>query len=383
MTDAEITPEVLHVNTGKTWRGGEQQTVYLLRGLAERGLRAEAVFQAGSPAAQRAREVGARVHELPMRMEADLPAALRIARLVRRRGIEILHSHTSHAHALASLATNVLRAGCRLVVHRRIEFPPGTGPLGLGSLKYCRGVDAYIAVSQGVAAALVEAGIPPWRIFCVHSVTDHLRFAQAKPDPSLRDELGVPADAFVIGNVGYLVGHKDHDNLVRAAAIAVRYVPNLWVVIVGTGPLQEQIAARAQELGLSERVVFTGFRDDIPQLQRMFDIFVLSSTQEGIPGALLEAMASGCPVVATDAAGVREAVPDGATGIVVPTRDPAALAAGIVRLATEPETARRLAVAARERVARCFTVDALTEQTLAVYRRVLAGEVGPDYPIVP
>jgi len=383
MADADIRPEVLHVNTGKTWRGGEQQTLYLLRGLAERGLRAEAAFQAGSPAAQRAREVGVRVHELPMRTEADLPAAIEIARLVRRLGINILHSHTAHAHTLASLAKNVLSAGCRLVVHRRNEYRPGRGPLGLGKLKYRHGVDAYIAISNRNKQILVDYGIKPWRIFPVRSVTDPQRFINAAPNPGLRRELGIPEDAYVAGNIGYLVTQKDHVNLLEAARIALAEIPDLWIVIVGSGPLRDRVLRKAEELGLSGRVVLTGFRDDIPQLIRMFDLFALSSVAEGLCSVLLEVSACECPIVATDAAGVREAVPDGEAAIIVPTRDPAALAEGMVRLATEPETARRLAAAARERVARYFTVDALAEQTLAVYRRVLAGEVGPRYPVAP
>ena len=383
MTDNAVQPDVLHVNTAKSWRGGEQQMVYLLRGMAERGLRAEAVCQPGSPAAERARKAGALVHEIPMRMEMDLPAARKIARLARRRGTRILHAHTAHAHTLASLAKNVLRAGCRLVVHRRSEFPIGRGALGLGKLKYHAGVDAYIAISNRMKEILVEGGVEPWRVFPVRSVTDPKRFTGAAPNPDLRRELGIPQDAYVVGNIGYLVPHKDHFNLLEAARIAVADIPNLRVVIVGSGPLRDEVLQKAEELGLRERVVLTGFRDDIPQLIHMFDLFALSSSEEGLCSALLEASAGECPIVATDAAGVREAVLDGETGVIVPTKDAAALAAGIVRMATSPPAARRMAAAAKERAVRYFTVDALTEQTLNVYRRVLAGEMGPSYPIPP
>jgi len=104
MRQTAVGPHVLHVNTARSWRGGEQQMVYLLRGLRERGLRAEAVCQPRSPAAARARAAGALVHELPMRGELDLSAALEIARLVRHGRFDILHAHTSHAHALGWLA---------------------------------------------------------------------------------------------------------------------------------------------------------------------------------------------------------------------------------------------------------------------------------------
>ncbi|MDP6439966.1 MAG: glycosyltransferase, partial [Candidatus Brocadiia bacterium] len=307
MAQGETKPSVLHVNDARTWRGGEQQTLYLARGMAARGLRAELVCRPGSALAQKARESGLVVHEVRMRSELDLPAALRIARLARRGSFNILHAHTAHAHALILLARRLFRARCRLVVHRRIEFPVGRRTLGLGRLKYGSGVDAYVAISNGVKESLVAAGIAPWRIFPVRSCTDPERFASAEPDPKLRAELGVPEDAYVVGSVGYLVGHKDHANLLRAAASARESLPNLWVVIVGPGPLREELLKLAEELGMSEHVVLTGFRGDIPQLLLMFDVFALSSSEEGICSSVLAAMASRCPVVGTDAAGVREA----------------------------------------------------------------------------
>ncbi len=383
MSDSLCQPNVLHVNTARTWRGGEQQMLYLLRGLLQRGLRAEAVCQPGSPAAVRARRAGAVVHEISMRMEADPLAAFRLARLARRGAFDILHAHTAHAHGIIWPARHLFSAGCRIVVHRRIAFEVGRAMFGLGRMKYRFGVNAYIAVSDYVKDSLIKVGIAPWRIFRVRSVTDPDRFTKAAPNPSLRRELGIPQDAYVIGNVAYLVPHKDHNNLLEAAGVATGEIPNLWVVIVGKGQLRDQILRKARELGLADRLVLTGFRDDIPQLTRMFDLFALSSYQEGMSGALLEAMAGGCPVVATDAAGNREAVLDGTTGLIVPVKNPAALAAGIVRMATDPDFARSMAEAGRERVVRHFTVDALTEKTLAVYRRVLAGQVGPEYPVTP
>ncbi len=383
VSEGVIQPEVLHVNTAKTWRGGEQQIVYLLRGLRDRGLRAEAVCRPGSPLARRARSIGATVHEVPVRFELDPLAALRLARLARRRGFNILHAHTAHAHGIVWVARHLFPAGYRVVVHRRTEFPPGKGAFGLARIKYRFGVEAYIAISNRMKEILVEAGIKPWRVFPVRSATDPQRFVHTQPDFELRRKLGIPHDACVVGNIAYLVPHKDHANLLKAASIAIREVPNLWVVIVGTGPLRERIVRRAQELGLSERLVLTGFRNDIPQLIRMFDVFALSSSEEGICSTLLDVMASGRPIVATDAAGVREAVLDSESGIVVPVKDPEALAAGVVRMVRNPQMARRMVAKGRERALRHFNVDALTEKTLAVYRRVLAGQVGPGHPVPP
>ncbi|MFW6457348.1 MAG: glycosyltransferase [Planctomycetota bacterium] len=363
--------KTLHINTARTWRGGEQQMLYLLRGLQNRGYPAAAVIQKGAPAVDRARAAGVRVWELPMRCEMDFPAAFQIALLARHSDCNILHAHTAHAHSLASIAKNIFKAGTRLVAHRRIEFYPGRGILGLGWLKYHYGVDAYITVSERLRQILLDAGLPPDQIFTVRSVTDTQRFKNTPPNPELRNELGIPEDAFVVGNVGYLVPHKDHANLLDAAAIVSAQIPDAWFVIVGSGPLRSDIRAKAREIGLSDRIILTGFRDDIPELIKMFDLFALSSSEEGICSTLFEVMACETPIVCTNAAGVAEAVLDHKTGLVVPRKAPRALAEGILQLIRHPEQARKYARAAHERVLNDFTVAQLTERTVEVYKSLV------------
>ena len=381
MTLPTRSPRVLHVNEQPGWRGGEQQMLYLARGLRDRGLPTACVLRRGGEAARRARAAGIPVHELRMRGEADLAAALRIARIARAGRFNILHSHTSHTHTLILLAARLWACGCRVLVHRRIEFPVGRAAFGLAGLKYRHGVDAYLAISNRVKETLMEAGVPEWRTFVVRSVTDTPRFARAAPDPRLRAALGIPEGAFVVGNIGALVGHKDHRTLLEACRIVRDERPDTWVVIVGEGPLRDAILSKARALHMADRLVLTGFRRDVPQLIRIFAVFALSSSEEGMCSTLVEVAASGCPIVATDAGGVREAVLPDETGLIVPTRSPRRLARGILHLAEHPEEGRRLAARGRQRVLREFTVERLTERTLAVYRRALSGRVGPDRPV--
>ena len=366
-------PRVLHVNTETTWRGGEQQMLYLLKGLHERGFTTAAVCRPGSPAAARCLEASLKTHEVRMRGEADLCAALRIARIARHGKFNILHAHTAHAHSLILFAAGLWRAHCRLVVHRRIAFPVGRRAFGLGRLKYLFGVDAYVAISRRVKATLLEAGIPEGKVFVVHSATEPARFLNVGRDPSLRTTLSIPEDAFLLGNIAYLVGHKDHRNLVEAARIARDEIPDLWLVIVGEGPLREEILEKARQVGMADRLVLTGFRADVPRLIRIFDLFALSSSEEGLCSTLLEVMASECPLVATNASGVSDAVLDGETGLLVPIRDPAALAGAILRMARDPAFARESARRGKERVLRQFTASKLAEETLEVYEHVLRG----------
>lgn len=383
MSDSQtlLQPRVLHINEQRGWRGGEQQMLYLATGLQKRGLRTGVVLQPESAASRRCAQAGLEVHELKMRAEYDMYAAFKLARIVTRGGYNIIHAHTSHAHMLVLLAARFWRAPARVVVHRRIEFPVGKTLMGLGRLKYTFGVDAYIAISNRVKETLVEAGVPEWRIFPAHSSTDPSRFEDVEPDPRLREELGIPQDAVVIGNIGALVGHKDHDNLMRAARIVRDAIPAAWFVIVGAGPLHAKILERAEALHMADRLTMTGFRHDVPALIKMFDLFALSSSEEGICSTLLDVAVSGCPIVATDAGGVREAVVPEETGIVVPIKKPHALAEGIIKLVRNPDLAKRYAQHGRARMHAHFTADRMTERTLDAYERILAGGVAEDIPI--
>ncbi len=381
MSRSAIKPCVLHVDDQPGWRGGEQQMLYLARGLQRRQVPTAAVLQRGSAPARMAGQEGIDVRALRMRGEADLEAARHIAKIARAGRFNVLHSHTAHAHTLILLAAHLWLANCKVVAHRRIEYAVGRGMLGLGRLKYRFGTDAYIAISNRLKETLLEAGVPEWKVFVVHSVTDTQRFAEAGADRDVRTELGIPQDAFVVGNIGALVGHKDHCNLLEACRLVRDAAPDTWVVIVGDGPLRGRIRARAQSLQMGDRLIMTGFRQDVPQLIRAFDIFALSSSEEGMCSTLLEAAASECPIVATDAGGVREAVLPDRTGLVVPIRSPAALAEGILQLRRDPQRGREMARRGKHRVETHFNVDLLTERTLEVYERVLRGTVGAQWPL--
>ncbi|MFO8007052.1 MAG: glycosyltransferase [Candidatus Brocadiia bacterium] len=381
MHGPDTEPRVLHVDEQEGWRGGEQQMLYLARGLKQRGYRTAAVVRPDAAGVERLAEAGISTHQMRMKGEADLGAARRIARLARRGEYNILHSHTAHAQMLAQLASRLFWAGAKVVAHRRIEFPVGRGLFGLGRLKYRFGVDAYVAISNRVKQTLLEAGVPEWRVFVVRSVTDPARFTDVDPAPDLRESLGIPEDAFLVGNIAALVGHKDHRTLLEAARRVRDEIPETWLVIVGDGPLRDQILDKANSLHMSERLVMTGYRRDVPELIGLFDVFALSSSEEGLCSTLLEVAAGGCPIVATDAGGVREAVLPVKTGIVVPTRSPRALAEGVLQLARHPEQAQQMAQRGRRRVEEQFNPEALTSQTLEVYRRVLRGEVCPEEPV--
>lgn len=373
---------MLHLNTEPSWRGGEQQVFYLHRGLLEAGQHSVVCGQPGAPLAERLRAEGlgddGRVVEMRMRGEADIKAVWRLRALMQSQRFDLVHMHTSHAHTLGVLAARLTPRAQRpiTVVSRRVDFSIYRRSfLGLNGVKYRYGVDRYVAVSHAIRDVLVGDGLDGDRIEVVHSGIDPSRFDAASLSAeasSLREELGVPPEAPLVGNVAWFADHKGQVYLVEAAPRILEARPDARVVLVGDGELREALEQRARELGVADRVLFPGFRDDIPRCLAAFDVFVMSSHLEGLGTSVLDAMASGTPVVATRAGGIPEAVRDEETGLLVPPRDSAAIAAAVLRVLEDSSLAAELCGRAHELVRQEFSVDSMVRGSLDVYRRLVA-----------
>jgi len=368
---------VLHMNTEPTWRGGEQQSLYLMDGLAERGVYSVLAAQPGKPMAERAEAHGHKVVRQRMRGEADALAILALSRLMRRERVSIVHCHTSHAHTLGAVAAGLIRRSRRpkVVVSRRVDFSIFRRSFfGLNHIKYLHGVARYVTVSEAIRQVLIKDGIPGDRIVTVHSGIDLARIIDA-PDctEALRAELQVPDDDVLIGNVAHLADHKGQRYLLEAIPRILAGAPNTTFAIVGKGELREELEAQAHELGIADRVRFPGFRTDVPSLLKAFDMFVMPSHMEGLGTSVLDAMAAGTPVVGTEAGGMPEAIEHQKSGLVVPIKDPAALAKAVLHLLTNSQQAGHMAANALERVKAKFSTDSMVEGTLAVYRELLEG----------
>jgi glycosyltransferase involved in cell wall biosynthesis len=371
--------KVLHVNTERTWRGGEQQVLYLLRGLRAAGVEQELLCQPDGVLAARAREQGVAVWPRRMRGEVDLPAALAIAGRIRARRFDIVHMHTSHAHTLGVLGA-VLSGRPRpvTVVARRVDFSIHKRPvLDFSRQKYTWGVDRILCVSETIRRVLIADGLPEALLGVVHSGIDLSRL-DAVPDRALdyRREFGVPRDGPLILNVAHCADHKGQRYLVAAAPALLAHHPGARIVIAGEGELLPALQAQAAELGLAERVLFPGFRTDVPALLRACDLFCFPSHLEGLGTSVLDALAMGCPIVSTTAGGIPEMIESGVHGLLVPQRDPAALAAGMLWMLEHPAEARAMGAAGRQRVERDFTCERTAQRTLAEYGRLLAARRG-------
>jgi len=360
-------PHSLHINTERSWRGGEQQTLYLVEGLARRGYPVTLVCQAGLPLHERARTLPIEIVPMRVHGELDPVAIVRLARLIRGRDIDIVHMHTPHAHTLGCAASVLARRG-RCVVTRRVAF--STRRSILSGWKYRWNVDRYVAVSHAVKDVMVRDGIDADRITVVHSCTDPDRCRRAESVP-VRAELHLDPTAPLIGNVAHLAPNKGHRHLIDAMPRILDTLPRAHLVIVGTGKIYEYLVARAAELDISRSVTFLGFRDDVPNVIKAFDVHVTASLMEGFPTTILDAMMCGVPVVATDTGGVAEMIVDGENGLLVSPGQPAALADAILNVLTDEALAARFVEAGRRTSCRDFSTDVMVEKNLDVYRQVM------------
>jgi glycosyltransferase involved in cell wall biosynthesis len=257
-------------------------------------------------------------------------------------------------------------------VTRRVDLPAGSGPAG--RLKYGR-VVRFAAVSERVRDILVDGGVPRARVDVIRDGVDSARLAGATPAArsGFRAEFGLEDDETAVGITAQFAPEKDHATLLRAWARVEAEAPGARLFLVGRGDGEAELRRLSAALGLS-RVVFTGWRDDIPRVLAGLDAFVMTSTREGLGSSVMDAMACGLPVVATRAGGLPELVTDGEDGLLVPPGDPGALAPALLRIAREPGLARRLGAAARLRAESLFSVERMTAEYVAFYRRALGEE---------
>jgi glycosyltransferase involved in cell wall biosynthesis len=355
----------IHLDTARTWRGGQNQVLLTVTGLAEAGHQAVLVAHERGELRRRATE-GLRFIGFSPRSEFDVHAGWQLGRIFRDIQPDVVHAHDPMAVALTAMALQMKPGLTRrplVVASRRVDFHLKRH--AFSKWKY-RHVDVFIAASELIASILAADGIAADRIEIVHDGVD-VEAIERQPAVDAHGSFWLPAGAPIVGNVAALAAHKGQRHLVAAAARVVRKVRDARVLIVGEGDLREPLERQIRDLGLERHVLLTGFRRDVLGLMKSFDVFAMSSVTEGLGSAILEAMACSRPVVATRAGGIPEAVVDGTTGLLVPPRDEAALADALIRVLKDEALRQRLGQAGRERVRAAFGVDGLVAGTARVY----------------
>lgn len=357
--------KVLHVEAGKHYYGGARQVAYIVEGLAARGVANVLACPPGAGIAS-ACAGHARVVEVKMGGDADAGMAWRLARLIRAERPDIVHLHSRRGADLwGGIAARL--AGTPCVLSRRVDNPE---PRWLVALKY-RLFDHVITISEGIRQVLLSEGLAPAKVSCVRSAVDATPYLAPVDRGRFRREFGLPEDAQVVGVVAQLIARKGHRYLIDAVDALRATHPRLRVLVFGQGPLRTELEAETARRGLAEVIRFAGFRNDLPRWLGGLDMLAHPADMEGLGVSLLQASAAAVPIVTSRAGGLPEAVADGESGLLVPPGDVAALTAALRRLLDDEALRRRLGEAGRARILAGFSVDAMVEGNLAIYRRVL------------
>jgi glycosyltransferase involved in cell wall biosynthesis len=363
----------LHIDTARSWRGGQNQVLLTVNGLRAIGQRASLVAHPDGELRRRAAE-GLDLIPIAPRSEVDLAAGWRLWRVIRRLSPDIIHAHDPHGVAMAGMALSLGAAsrwkeGRRapaLVASRRVDFHLKAN--SFSRWKY-RQVDAFIAASEAIRQMLVGDGVAPERVVTVHEGIDVDRI-DATPPVNVHEVFWLPHHAPLVGNVAALVPHKGQRYLIEAAHLVIQKVPDARFVILGEGELRQHLEHLVHEHHLEKHVLLPGFRTDVIGCIKGFDLFVMSSVTEGLGTSSLDAMGCRKAIVGTLAGGIPEVVEHGRTGLLVEPRDSHQLADAIVRLLTDEPLRTRMADAGYARVRERFTVERMVAETAKVYARL-------------
>ncbi len=376
MTDAAGAPVRVAYVIGELGKGGAEYQLYeLLRGL-DRTRFAPTVFglAAGGYWAGPMRALGLPVHELAARGSADVARLRRLRRALRELEPHVLHTVLWSGNSYGRLAALGLHIPAVITAERNAIARPAW------QIAVERGLDpvtdVYLVNSQAIVDGLVgREGLPAAKMRVVHNGIDLARLPPFVLDRRpARQALGMDPERRLVAQVGRLEPQKDYPTFLAAAARVSAALPDVDFLVVGEGGLRAELEATARRLGVGERVRFLGLRHDVPAILAGVDVLALTSRWEGLPNAVIEAMATGAVPVATDVGGCRELITSGQTGVLLPPERPDVVASALLDVLADAERAARLAAAARERVEREFTIAAMVAKTVAVYEATLAAK---------
>ncbi|ULA68693.1 MAG: putative enzyme [Nitrospira sp.] len=353
--------------------GGQELAVLLhAERLAARGHRIRLVLEPRSPIMAMAKERGLPVEPFVMRQWRLPLSLLAFRRLIRRERPDIVHVNSSRDSWIAALSTRVLDPRPKVIRTRHISAPLNKN--ATTHLLYRRLFDMVIVTGgeRNRQDLIHRDGLSPDRVASFPIGLDVEQFSPAPPQRDIRAELGIPSGHLLVGMISYLRDYKGHRYLVEAAAKVLKQHPATAFLIVGEGPEEQNIRAQIERLGLTTDIRMLGFRDDLLDVFRSLNLFVIPTVEgDTIPQVLMQALAIGLPVVSTTTGSIPDVVADEESGFLVPPRDPDALADGIIRLLKDPELRAAMGKCGRHTVEQSYSIDRMVDELERVYRKVL------------
>lgn len=361
--------KILHLSSENTWRGGEQQIAYLLEELQKEGLQPIVACKTGSAFEAYVKSKEWRCFSLPFKNSMDLGSAWGIRQLCKMYDIDIVHLHSSKAHSIAILSA-VVGNFSKFVLSRRVDFPLKNNLLSNWKYNHAS-IQKIICVSDKIKQIVEEGVRDKDKCITIHSGIDLRKFNSDVRQDYFRNLYKIPNTSPIIGNTSALADQKDYFTFIDTAEILLKQNSELRFLIIGDGPLREEIRDYVVSKKLQEHIIFTGFITNLSQTLPELDVFLITSKTEGLGTSILDAFASKVPVVATNAGGIPELVIHEKTGLIAPVKDHEKLAENVNRVLNEPDLRERLITNAYDFV-QGFSKEKTAERTLTVYREILA-----------
>jgi glycosyltransferase involved in cell wall biosynthesis len=331
---------------------------------------------------ERAKKLGVTAfYTIDERYKFDLGGLKQLRRILREKQIDVFHGHCYKS----DLYGLILRRFHKMKLMTTAHGPLATFQFFWASknwrvrylydqidLRILRYFEAVIMVSDTMRRIIGRHGVDQRKLIWIRNAIDSNYFRRSpQRDEQFRERLGIPTDATVIGAVGRLNGEKDYPNFIGAAKLLLQKRPNAYFIIAGKGELEPELRQLTADSGVAGRVIFLGHFHDVRKVFEQMDVYVLSSTREGLPNTVLEAMAMEVPIVSTDVDGVKEAVVDDSEAILVPARDSQRLAGGIEMMLDNAKLRNRLVQNARRKVESEFSFARRTRTVEDIYRRLV------------
>jgi glycosyltransferase involved in cell wall biosynthesis len=366
--------KILYVIDNIEFGGGERGFAQLINRLPEDRYKISVACLLGGVFEKKIERSRAKVIFLDLRSRFNPGNILRLANIMKRERIDIVHSQGARADFFARVAGRIARASHILSTTQMPVEGFEAGFLRKRIYRFFDGfteryVDRFIVVSDSLKTHLIEKRqIPGHKIIRIYNGIELDQYHTKTGGDNFRKELGISQDVHLIGAIGRMVRQKGFKYLIQAIPDIVRDIPDPKFLFVGDGPLRERLEALSEELRVKDNVIFAGFRSDIKEILSAIDILVIPSLLEGFPMITLEAMAMAKPIVATNIDGITEQILDGINGILVPPKDPSALAKSVIGVLNDRETARTMGLAARKKVEQEFSVEMMVSETERVYQ---------------
>lgn len=391
-------PTILHISFGTELFGTERSLLLLIQGLSRKGYRSVVAGRSPGPLSERIEALNVPVVYTsikPWLTDAKVPdlkrffynlyhlpfllrSAVALREVIRRYEVDLVHTSTSIVFdgALAAALAHVPH-----VWHIRENIEPGKSRrFFLGDKVARRLIKSFshriIVNSEAVGKAYLDTAGNAGKVRVVYNGVALDLYDDDVPAPALRQKLGIPSTARLVGMVAQMEPRKRHEDFLKAAAIVQQSVPDSFFLAVG-GDLNgseygQAVGKLLQESGLTKRLVWLGHYDKIHEVFKAIDLLVLPSEEEPFGRVVIEAMAARKPVVATAVGGIPEIVVDGVTGFLVPPRSPADLASSITRILGDPQLAEAMGQAGRRRVEQHFTAERYVDNIEAIYQELLS-----------